>query len=135
MVNKKLLHPQEVETFYVLPTLRRYLAKYMKEAGMKQKDVAELLMVNTATLSQYASSKRGHQINFEGNILDEIKKSASIIDSKLTYFRETQRLLKLIRSTNALCAVHRQVSFVPAGCSPTGVGCTNEDSQIVLLDL
>ena len=36
MVNKLLL-PQEIETFYVIPTLRRYLALNLLQQGMSQK--------------------------------------------------------------------------------------------------
>ena len=52
----KLLLPQEIETFYVIPSLRRQLALCLKEKGMKQKDIAQLLGIDTAAVSQYLSA-------------------------------------------------------------------------------
>ena len=130
MVNK-LWHPQEIETFYVIPTLRRYLALYMKKQGLKQKDIAALLMINTATISQYQSNKRGHQLNFDSATLTEIKKSALVIQDRLSYLRETQRLLQFIRSTKELCTIHKKFSEVPKGCDPHDIGCHSQESAMV----
>ena len=123
MVNKPLLHPQEIEVYYIIPTLRRYLALYLKQQGMKQKDIAVLLGVNTAAISQYTSNKRGHKVEFDDAILQEIQKSAALITDKITYFRETQRLLKHIRFTNTLCQIHKQFTDIPSGCEPRLIGC------------
>ena len=93
--SKTVLHPQEIETFYIIPTLRRYFAIYLQETGMKQKDVAELLGINSATISQYRSNKRGNLVHFEPHIEAEIKLSALRIKSRLSYFKETQHILQL----------------------------------------
>ncbi len=123
MVNKPLLHPQEIEVFYIIPALRRSLARYMKQQGMKQKDIAALLGVNTAAISQYTSNKRGHKVEFDEAILQEIQKSAQLIEDKISYFRETQRLLRYLRQTNVLCQIHKQFTGIPAGCEPQIIGC------------
>lgn len=119
---QKLLLPQEIETFYIIPTLRRYLAQYLKERGMKQKDVAYLFMVHSAAVSQY-NSKRGHRIQFPPAVCEEIKISADKIKDHFTYLQETQRILHLIRTTNTLCQIHKQLSFVPLNCIPKHIGC------------
>lgn len=129
MVNKTLLHPQEIETFYILPTIRRYFAVYLKEQGLKQKDIAELLGINSATISQYSSNKRGHRINFDKKILEEIKKAAGRIKDTASYFRETQNILKLLREQNIICNVHRQFSPVPKNCDPVKTGCSLEQAK------
>ncbi|MBS3166090.1 helix-turn-helix domain-containing protein [Candidatus Woesearchaeota archaeon] len=120
---KGILHPQEIETFYVLPTIRRHLAVYMKERGMKQKDVAALLGINSATISQYSSNKRGNLVQFNPQVLAEIKLSASKIKDHTSYLKETQRILRYIRLTKELCPIHRQFSIVPAKCDPKMMGC------------
>ncbi len=122
MVNR-LLHPQEIEVFYILPTLRKYFALNLKERGMLQKDIAELLEVEGATVSQYLSKKRANKIRFDENVLDEIRHSAARINDKLSMLRETQHLLRFIRHTNALCMIHHQISNLPANCNPEAVGC------------
>lgn len=123
MVNKIFLHPQEIETFYILPTLRRYFALHLKESGMKQKDIACILMINSATISQYTSTKRGHKISFNPYILKEIKKSTEQIHDQISYIRETQKILKLIRISGSICEIHKQISIVPEGCEQPVTGC------------
>src|SRR3989344_4509554 len=81
MTKKTILHPQEIETFYIIPALRKQLALQLKSNGLKQKDIAELLGINSATISQYHSQKRGSQIKFPLCIIKEIKLSAKKIKS------------------------------------------------------
>lgn len=122
MVNKLLL-PQEIETFYIIPALRRSFAQHLREQGMKQKDIAGRLNITSASISQYRSTKRGHQIQFPTAVEEEIKKSATAIKDIVTYLRETQRILSFLRQTKALCIIHRQLSHLPAECIPETVGC------------
>lgn len=129
MVKKMLLHPQEIETFYILPTIRRYFAIYLKERGLKQKEVAELLGINSATISQYSSEKRGHKVNFNPEIVEEIKKVTKKITDTTSYFRETQNVLRLLREQNVICDVHRQFSPVPKNCDPVKTGCSLEQTS------
>jgi uncharacterized protein len=121
---KTTLHPQEVETYYIIPTIRRYVALFLVENGMKQKDVATLLGVNTAAISQYRSNKRGSKIELPEPIVIEIKESARRVKDTFSYFQETQRLLHIIRQTKTLCQIHKQVSFVPENCTPEFMGCS-----------
>ncbi len=123
MAHKAILHPQEIEVFYIIPSLRRALAESMAERGMKQKDIATLLGINTAAISQYRSNKRGNQVQFTAEVQTEIQKSAALIKDKLSYFRETQRLLRHIRTTNTLCQIHKQFTAIPEGCDPEHIGC------------
>lgn len=122
MVNKIVL-PQELETFYVIPALRRQLALAMDEAGMKQKDIAAHLGVNTAAISQYKSKKRGEKVELSLEIVQHIRHSAANIKDQLSYVRETQHLLHLIRTSGALCQIHKQLSTIPSHCEPQLVQC------------
>ena len=123
MVKQKLLQPQEIEVFYVIPALRKHLAVQMKANGLKQKDIATLLGIEDAAVSQYINNKRGDKIKFDENISREIVKSAKNIKDHLTLLNETQRLLNLIRKTGALCKIHKTISGVPAGCSAKNESC------------
>jgi predicted transcriptional regulator len=87
--------PQEVEVWYVLPAIRRELAKVMKtkvvqrtnkEGEMKehkitQKEIAKMLGVTEPAITQYLLKKkdkrsRGDQITMPDQILREIDKSS-----------------------------------------------------------
>jgi len=90
--------PQEVEVWYVLPAIRRELAKVMKtkviprvnEDGKKedhkvtQKEIARMLGVTEPAITQYLLKKkgrrsRGDQVVIPNSILKEIDKSADIM--------------------------------------------------------
>ena len=126
---QKFLLPQEIETFYVIPALRRYLALAMKEQGIKQKDIANIMDINTAAISQYISNKRGHNVTFNAELQAEIKKSAIRVRDRMSYVRETQHLLDFLRRTKTLCDIHRQFSNVPKECHPHLVGCHPRDNS------
>ena len=126
MVSQKILLPQEIETFYVIPTIRKYLALYMKELGMKQKDIAEIMRINTAAISQYTSKKRGNKVSFGKEIRDEIRESAGRVVDTQTYIQETQRLLRLIRNSCTLCEIQKKYSDMSMGCEPKIMNCKEE---------
>ena len=73
MVNNVFLQPQEVEVFYILPTIRKYLVVYMKEEGLSQKEIAKKLFIRESTVSQYTHGKRASVIDFNENIKKKIK--------------------------------------------------------------
>ena len=105
----------------------------MKAAGKRQKDIAKTLQITEATVSQYLSDKRGHQMEFDQEVITEIQKSAKKITDIGTYLYETQRLLKVVRESKALCKAHRMFSKVPAICEPSTVGCTKPAEQLITI--
>jgi len=119
----RLLQPQEVEVFYIIPSIKREVARCMKGKGMKQNKIAGLLEINEATVSQYLNNKRGSKIKFDEETLSEISKSSELIEGKISYLRESQKLMKLIRRNGTLCRIHKQVSNVPLNCHFGLVGC------------
>ncbi|MBI2665443.1 hypothetical protein HYX12_02365 [Candidatus Woesearchaeota archaeon] len=123
---KVILHPQEIETYYILPALRRHFAIALKKKGLKQKTIAEMMGIKSSAISQYKRSKRGHQIKFPPLLLKEIGEAALRITDRLAYFKETQHILRRIREESFLCEVHHQFSVVPSGCDPQKIGCHTE---------
>ncbi|VVB81253.1 Uncharacterised protein [uncultured archaeon] len=103
---KKLLQPQEIEVFYVLPALRRELAVSLKTTGKSQKDIAKLLGVTEAAVSQYFSSKRASRIQFSDGLKRAVNESAAKITDDITLMNEMQRLLQLTRTERVACQVH-----------------------------
>ena len=130
MTNRLLLYPQEIEVFYILPAIRRHLVIFMKDRGLKQKDIAKLLEIQDAAVSQYVSEKRGHQIEFGREVLEEIKSSATRITNQATLLMEMQRLLKVIRESKVLCEIHRKFSAVPSRCDPLVMGCVEKEELV-----
>lgn len=100
--------PQEVEVWYVLPAIRRELAKAMKkktisrlnedgemvEHKITQKEIARMLGVTEPAITQYLLKKkgrrsRGDQVVIPDIILKEIDKSADIMIEEFENARET----------------------------------------------
>lgn len=100
--------PQEIEVKYVLPVLRRDLAKALIALGLSQKDAAKKLGITESAVSQYLKKKRG---NNELKVpAAEIRKSAKAIASgdRLDAIEEVNRLLGFIKKTKLLCSVHKR---------------------------
>ena len=52
-------HPQEIEVWYILPAIRKELVRVFKEKGKSGKEIAFLLGITPASVSQYGKDKRG----------------------------------------------------------------------------
>ena len=65
MADMKLIQPQEVEVLYILPAIRRELAKEMKKQGLEQKKIAGLLFVTEAAVSQEYAGKYVEELSDE----------------------------------------------------------------------
>ncbi|MGY5860069.1 MAG: hypothetical protein RTU63_11920 [Candidatus Thorarchaeota archaeon] len=132
--------PQEVEVWYVLPALRRELAKAMKtktvprvgedgktkEHKITQKEIAKMLGVTEPAITQYLLKKkgrrsRGDQVVIPERFLQDLDKSADTMieqyekrgsndDMFEVMTREINRLIKVIRDDGAMCDIHRKFS-------------------------
>lgn len=111
------IYPQEVEVWYVLPTIRKEIAKVMKDLGLDQKTIAKHLGVTEAAISQYFSNKRGFDVGLEKDTLGLIRKSAeNIINNNSNIVKETQILLKSMWKSEEICKIHHAAEDVPKGC-------------------
>lgn len=101
--------PQEIEVWYLIPALRRELAKtFIKDYNLKQNKAAEILGITNSAISQYLSLKRGKQINFTEKEMKNIKKSANvIINKKGDLMKELYDLCVLLRKSKTICEMHR----------------------------
>ncbi len=127
------LMPQEVEVWYVLPSIRRELARVMIEKGKPQKQIAKMLGVTEPAVTQYKLNKsnrsRGDQVKISKEVKPEIEKSADIIieawenrnEGEFVYeemTREINRIIDLLRDRGDLCDVHREYcAHVKDDCS------------------
>ncbi|MBM3234337.1 transcriptional regulator [Candidatus Pacearchaeota archaeon] len=102
--------PQEIEVWYIIPAIRRELAKILiSNYDMTFEKAGRILGITKAAVSQYLSNKRAGKFKIPENIKREIEKSAEIIskDEKKAV-HEIQRLLKLIRERGCECEACRK---------------------------
>jgi hypothetical protein len=113
------LMPQEVELWYVIPALRRQLAKvFVGKHNMTQRKAAQLLGITEAAASQYLSAKRGKDVKFTKTDMAEIEKTAqAIIDSEGDALKHVYKLCKTLRGSKTICDLHRHKDKgVPEDC-------------------
>lgn len=111
--------PQEVEVWYIIPALRREIAKSMVEDyKLTQKQISEHMGITEAAVSQYLNSKRANEVIFTNGIMDEIKKSVKIIiENKEQLIPEMMRLCKLTAVKQVMCDIHKKQDIeLPDGC-------------------
>ena len=109
------LMPQEIEVRYIIPSLRKELAKELNKEH-KQREIAKFLNLTPAAVSQYLSKKRG-TINFDAKLMKEIKISASKISKdNRTYDQEMYRLTNLARKSGFICQIHKKFDRIPKNC-------------------
>ncbi len=117
MVNSKLLQPQEVEVWYILPAIRRELSIKMKGLGLEQKEIARVLGVSAAAISHYFTNKRAKEVQFDQSMKEEIINSAKEIirdNSKVT--PEIQKLLKTVWVKKVVCGIHKMHGNIDENC-------------------
>ncbi len=104
--------PCEIIMWYILPSIRKEIAKAMiKNHGLNQKEAAKRLGITDAAISQYLSAKRGKVKITDPDILRNIKISAKRIieGNEKNLIEETCRICGLLRKSKTfsdICKVH-----------------------------
>lgn len=113
--------PQEIEVRYILPAIRRELAKiFIQDYKFSQKDAAKILGLTEAAVSQYQHSKRAKEVVFSDNVIKEIKVSAEKIladKNKQRVIGEMYRISNLTTVKQILCDLHRTQSKELSNCN------------------
>ncbi len=114
-----LKHPQEIEAVYIIPAIRKCLTlELLNEHALSQKEIAKLMGISEAAVSQYKKDKRGKLAELPEHVISELKISAKKINSQeASVFAETQRLLREIRNDLTICKIHQILDEnVPEDC-------------------
>lgn len=114
----QLLQPQELEVYYILPSLRRELARELKKLGKSQKAIAQLFGITEPAVSQYVHEKRGTDITLTPEMQAEVKMAAQRITDHITFIREIQQLLNKVWKQRFICTIcHEQnKNAIPRDC-------------------
>jgi len=110
---------QEVETFYLIPAIRKALVKLMVEKGLQKKDICEKLKITKSAISQYLSNKRGRNIKIDKEIL--VKTSENIVQGKNPTL-EIQKLIQKLKETKKICQIYEENNIKPDDCEVCNSG-------------
>jgi predicted transcriptional regulator len=108
--------PQEIELWYVIPSIRKALVTELKKQNLKQKDIAALLGITGPAISQYLKDKRAshcYEAFQKSPLKDDIKRSAKTIAEQKSpdpsiAIKEINRLCRIIRKSKVICEIHRK---------------------------
>lgn len=106
----KYILPQEIQVWYILPAIRKELARiFVKEKGLTQKETAKILSLTEAAVSQYLSEKRANTIKLEESVIEEIRKSSThIYKHPNCIVSEFVRILNLKDTWRSICKYHKE---------------------------
>ena len=117
------LLPQEIEVWYIIPAVRKELAKQLtRKHEMSYERAGGILGISKAAVSQYLSNKRANKIKLTPEVKKEVAKSAKIIaENPKTALGEMQRILKYMKDKKCSCEVCKKfnkdvLNF--CGCEP-----------------
>ncbi|MEN9626176.1 MAG: hypothetical protein RL557_504 [archaeon] len=111
--------PQEIEVWYLIPALRKELAKiFIKDFNLSQKQVADLLELTESAVSQYLAEKRANEFKFNKQEHEEIKKTAAkILKDKKNSNAYVYQLTIKFRGSENICKIHKkQDKSLPIAC-------------------
>ena len=122
IVNMYLLL-QEVEVWYIIPSIRKELAKLLtKKYELSYEKAGKILGVSKAAISQYLSNKRANKVKLNSETKKEIAKSAKIIAERPKLaMGEIQRILKFMKDSKCSCDVCKKYNKEVLGycnCEP-----------------
>ena len=112
--------PQEIEVWYLIPALRRELARiFIEKYDLSQKKAAEILGITESAISQYFSSKRGSEVKFSKKEMTEIEKTAGeIIKNNKNIVKSIYDLCIKFRENKTICDLHKdQDKTIPKNCN------------------
>jgi len=104
---------QEIETYYLIPAIRRELVKLMLEKGENQKKIADILHLTKSAVSQYLSGKRGKQFILSKEL---VKDTCENIMKGNNYLTEIQKLIQKLKSERKICKIYTENSIIPEDC-------------------
>ena len=105
----KLIFPQEIEVWYVLPLIRRKIALKMVEKGLQQKQVAKIMGITPAAVCQYKTEKRAKDDFFDDDMNKELEVAVkNIIKNNKALAEEIIKLNNSAKSKGIVCKIYKE---------------------------
>lgn len=97
--------PQEIEVWYIIPAIRREMAMcFSREHEISYDNIASMMGLTKAAISQYIAGKRVERIKMHPKALEEVKISCNkIVKNKSTATNEILRILEIIKKKKLHC--------------------------------
>ena len=104
--------PQEIESKYLIPSVRKEIVLFLKEKGWNNKKIAKALNITEAAVSQYLHNKRVNwKIPEKFRILIREKLDINNINPESLYY-----LIEDLKKCGLLCLLHEMYDDIEIGC-------------------
>ncbi len=111
----------DVEYLYIVPAIRKYVAKKLLEQGLKQKDVAKIMGFTPAAINQYLKNKRASKVVFNKQEQEIINKYVSmLINQKITLQALVKRVITEFEESGSVCRIHKSIEHIDKNCAEMG---------------
>jgi len=105
--------PQEIESKYLIPSVRKEIVLFLKEKGWNNKSIAKVLNITEAAVSQYLHNKRVNwQIPEKFRLLIREKLNTQNINTKSIYY-----LIEDLKKCGLLCLLHEFYDDIDENCN------------------
>ena len=97
--------PQEIEVWYIIPAIRREMAMcFSREHKISYDNIALMMGLTKAAISQYIAGKRVERIKMHPKALEEVKISCNrVVKNKNSVSKEILRVLEIIKKKKLHC--------------------------------
>ncbi len=97
--------PQELEVWYIIPAIRKELARVLvREHRISYEKAGALLGISKSAVCQYISNKRANKLKLPDNVRVKIAKAAErIIKRPKIAIIEIEKILGFIRQKKCCC--------------------------------
>jgi len=117
------LQPQEIEVWYVLPSIRRAVCRELVKLGMNQREIARMLGLTEPAVSQYLGNKRASKLKFDVKFNALVEETCMRIKGgKISAYEGIQQLALAYRRSGCMCVLHRKLDKVPQCCEKNLAG-------------
>lgn len=101
-VNNMYALPQEIETWYVIPAIRREISLSLsKDYGVSYENIGKLLGITKSAVSQYLRKKRAAKVKLHPKTTEYIKKASKrLYYGKSNSLKEITWILNIIKRKN-----------------------------------
>lgn len=115
----RLIFPCELVVWKILPAIKAEIARELKRSGLKQKEIAKLLGVTEAAISQYFSKKRAKDFKVPREfkeMLSTVARHVKESEAKSVLMFGVCQVCKEVRRSGAACKLCRSVSRASKEC-------------------
>ncbi|MBI2451734.1 hypothetical protein HYV50_01490 [Candidatus Pacearchaeota archaeon] len=97
--------PQEIEVWYIIPAIRREMSMcFSKEHKISYDNIALMMGLTKAAISQYIAGKRVEKIRMHPKAIEEVKNSCNrVVKNKGNVTKEILKVLEIIKKKKLHC--------------------------------